>query len=83
MTVAWAELSELLAPGGALAMLVWVGTWLIRRGDQRDRDAFREVKEQRDEFRARAEHAEHEAVECARVLVRYRLHFGDLPPPDR
>ena len=82
MTVEAVDLPALLAPGGALAGLVWVGLWLIRRGDQRDRDAFREVKEQRDEYRARLEIAEEHLVESQAVIARYRLKFGDLHKRD-
>ena len=52
---------------------------LLTRGDRLSRDAFDEVKEQRDSWRARAEDAETEAVECSQTLARYRLRYGDLP----
>lgn len=64
-------LPDLVVPGGAIGGAVWLFWRFVLRADGRERDTFREVKEQRDYWRDRAEVAEHE-------LVRYTARFGPL-----
>lgn len=71
-------LPDAVIPTG-VGLAVYLFWRLLTRGDRLTRDSFHEVKEQRDEWRARAEAAETEAFECSAELARYRLRYGNLP----
>ena len=72
------ELADALVPGGAVAAAIWLFYRLFIRADKRERDAFREVKEQRDYWRTRAEDAEGQLAECAHELAIYHREHGPL-----
>lgn len=72
------EFADVLVPGGAIGAGIWLFYRLFVRADKRERDAFREVKEQRDYWRARAEDAEGQLTDCAHELALFRQRFGEL-----
>lgn len=79
MRAMWREIAgELLVPGSAFAAGIWLFYRLFVRSDKRERDAFREVKEQRDYWRSRAEDAEETARVFETKLIRYKLKHGPL-----
>lgn len=49
------QFPRILVPGSAITAGVWLFIWLMNRGDRREKDAFGEVKEQRDEAKAELE----------------------------
>ena len=72
------ELTDALIPGGAMVAGIWLFYRLFVRADRRERDAFREVKEQRDYWRARAEDCEDQWFNCVHELALYHRTVGPL-----
>ena len=64
---------DLLIPTSAVGAGIWLFYRLFLRSDRREQDAFREVKRQRDEWRARAEIAEDGLADCHQALARASL----------
>ena len=64
-------LHELVLPGGILGGALWLFYRFVIRSDNRERDAFRDVRDQRDYWRERCERVEHD-------LARYVATFGLL-----
>ena len=74
--IGWFEpAAELLVPGSAIGAAVWLFYRLFLRSDRRERDAFLAIKEQRDEWRLRAENAEESLVECHQELAHAELEL--------
>ena len=80
MTVEWLSPSDLLVPGTAVGAGIWLFYRLIARSDRRERDLFREMKQQRDEWRERAETAEGGLSDCMESLTRLRVTGKDDGP---
>lgn len=76
LVLANADIGDWLIPGGAITAGIWLFYRLFLRSDRRERDAFIEVKEQRDHYRERAELAERLLADAINELTVYRAHFG-------
>lgn len=77
MTVPAIELADFLVPAGSVGAGIWLFYRLFIRADRRERDAFREVKEQRDYQRARAEEAERKLANCTQELAGFYQRYGE------
>ena len=75
----WIEpAAEVVVPTTAVGAAVWLFYRLFLRSDKRERDAFLAIKEQRDEWRLRAEKAEEALVECNHQLALAEVHLNRL-----
>jgi hypothetical protein len=72
------EYSEFLVPTSAVGAGAWLFYRLFLRSDKRERDAFMEVKRQRDHYRSRAETSEGLLSDALQELNEYRLRFGAI-----
>lgn len=72
------ELADIVIPGSAGAASIWLFYRLFIRSDKRDRDLFRELKEQRDYWKSRAETLFEERKRQSRKLAEYRRRYGPI-----
>lgn len=72
------EITDLLFPGGSVAAGAWLFYKLFVRADRREKDLWRKMKEQRDEYRMGKERAEHQLQACAHELALYHARYGPL-----
>lgn len=54
------QVETVLRVAGGGGLFVWALLWLLRRGDALQRENIYELRRQRDDWRRRAEKAEHE-----------------------
>jgi predicted nuclease with TOPRIM domain len=65
-------LSVLLRAGGLVGVFAYTLMWLLRRGDQVQRENMDELRRQRDHYRKRAEQAETEHLQLIDELEKLR-----------
>lgn len=68
---------ELFRVGGAGAIIAYMVMWLLRRGDNLQKDNIADLRKQRDEWRERAERAESAERELQREVARLRAALTD------
>lgn len=74
--------TDLLIPGSAGAAAIWLFYRLFIRSDRRDKDLFRELKEQRDYWKSRAEVLFEERKSQSHKLAEYRRRYGSIDDDD-